>query len=138
MTQVRTILTLVAIVLTALLLFQVFKYAMTPKDERSGRDPLTLLAALAVLNWLAFSLVESLAGGNALSGKIVGDQYFIANHARYRPVSFGFWLYSLTHAWVTILSCSAAAMGQFFGIVSGRLDIRRAADKRPPRERGTV
>jgi len=62
------------------------------------------LMAIAFLNFAIFWIVAVSIGGDAVNGKIEGNQYYVASHGRYTEVSSGVWKYSEIHAksiWVT-------------------------------------
>jgi hypothetical protein len=138
MNSVRSILMIAAVLTTGLTVFQVFLHFSRKKAEKSSPGRFATFAALTVLNFTVFWWVSVLSGGDALNGKIVGDQYFLANHGRYTQVSVSFWLYSLTHTWVTILSFAALLGWLIVGAIFGRIELPGNDDELHPRGRGTV
>ena len=114
-------------------LFLVFRRAIHQERVTWGR--FETCAALATLNLVAFFFVALVAGGDAWNGKVVGEQYYLGDHGHYTPVSFGFWVYSLLHALVTIPFFLAMFIAQFVRWVSPR---GRDKDDLQTRGRGTV
>lgn len=137
MSSLRSFVLATAILTIALTLFQGFWYLTKARPARTRPDLFGTFKVLTILNFLACWLVAGLSGGDALNGKIVGDQYFLGGHGRYTSVSFSFWLFSLIHTWATILSFLAVFVGQFFRIF-GRIDKVSDRDKLHSRGRGTV
>jgi hypothetical protein len=95
-------------------------------------------AAIVLLNFVVFWWVGVLYGGDALSGKVVGDHWFLGEHGRYTEVSRAFWAYSYTHAVLTILSFAALFVSWAIGIVTGRVEPPSDGGDLHPRGRGNV
>ena len=138
MTKLRTILLVGAILTSALSVFRIIQYFTRRKTGNVAPNSFGTFAAFVALNFCVFWWVATLSGGDALNGKIVGNEYFLADHGRYTSVSFGFWLYSLTHTWVTILSFLALFLWLIIGSLTGRVAMPTDGDDLHPRGRGTV
>jgi len=109
-------------------------------SARKGRDLFAWFAALTIFNFVAFWWIAVLSGGDALNGKITGDQYFLGEHGRYTPVSHYFWLYSFSHASATLLSFAVMFVGMFMRLFNGKGNwyFRKKDEDLHPRGRGTV
>ena len=113
------------------------------RSRRARRpDPPTDLyrtaLALTLLNFVAFAVVTSFFGGDALNGKIVAGQYFVGSKGTFTAVDRGYWIYSLIHAVVSLLSLVAVMVWGFVGLLTGRIDFFPGDDDRSHRGRGTI
>jgi hypothetical protein len=138
MANLRTLLLVAAVITTVYTGYQVLGMFKGKKANNARLGTFAKFSALVLLNFSVFWWVVVLAGGDALNGKVVGEQYFLGGHGQYTPVGFGFWLCSLTHAWLTIASFATLFVWLVIGAVSGKLDLRRDGDELHPRGRGTV
>ena len=131
----QTIWMVSALLATGLLVFQALWYL---GDKRGRRRRWSVFAAIVLLNFVAFWWVGALSGGDALSGKVVGDQCFLGSHGRYTQVSRVFWTYSYAHAVLTILSFASLFVSWAIGIVTGRVEPPGDGEGLHPRGRGNV
>lgn len=53
---------------------------------------------MGILNFLAFAIIASRLGGDALNGKSVDGRYFLSNHGKTIEVSEAVFNYSRIHA----------------------------------------
>ena len=53
---------------------------------------------IAIVNFLAFVIVGSFLGGDALNGHQEGGRYFLANHGKLTETSRAVFIYSKIHA----------------------------------------
>lgn len=60
--------------------------------------PCTLVFALAVMNFVAFFVIATRLGGDALNGNVVDGHYFLGSHGHLTEVSAGRCAFSLWHA----------------------------------------
>jgi hypothetical protein len=78
-------------------------------SRRERLHVITFFSALAVflgalLNFTVFCLVGMAIGGTAVTGKVEGGRYYVANHGRLTEVSREVWVYSDRHTrstWIT-------------------------------------
>ena len=56
------------------------------------------VAAVAIVNFIAFVIIAILIGGDAVNGRIDSGHYFVANHGRLTEVSASVFTYSRWHA----------------------------------------
>ena len=57
-----------------------------------------IIGAIGVLNFLAFAIIATCLGGDALNGKAVDGRYFLSNHGKSTEVSEAVFTYSRIHA----------------------------------------
>jgi hypothetical protein len=62
-----------------------------------GQQLCSVLIGLCVMNFIAFYIVSSLIGGDAINGKIEYGQYFLGEHGRFTQVSQAIFAYSRWH-----------------------------------------
>jgi hypothetical protein len=58
---------------------------------------LLVICVLGVFNFIVFSIVAIVIGGDAVNGKIVGGHFYLANHGKLTEVSEAVFTYSLWH-----------------------------------------
>src|SRR5436190_12067325 len=69
---------------------------------------------LAVVNFLAFMLISSYLGGEALTGKIEDGHYFLRYRSRYTEVSATIFAYTRLHALSLFVTFPLAIVAAFF------------------------
>ena len=57
----------------------------------------TMLFALAIVNFIAFSTTSSRLGGSAMNGYAADGHYFVGSHGAYTEVSAETWQRNLLH-----------------------------------------
>jgi len=62
-----------------------------------------ILFALAILNMLAFAVITSVIGGDAISGKIEDGRYYVSNRGKYTEVSQSVYTFSRIHIYSVVL-----------------------------------
>ncbi len=58
---------------------------------------LRVVAVLGILNFVAFFIVSSLLGGDAMNGKVEAGRYFVSSHGRLTEVTADVFTFSLWH-----------------------------------------
>lgn len=91
---------------------------------------------IAVLNFLAFMIVDFCIGGDAFNGKIEGGRYFVADHGRFTEVSPRIWYYSRSHA-ISIFITHPLGILLGGGLIAYS-DRKKQADARKLNERFTL
>jgi hypothetical protein len=56
------------------------------------------IVAIGAINFIAFAIIASHLGGDALNGKVEYGHYYLMEHGRYTEVSRNVWIYSRIHA----------------------------------------
>ncbi|MCJ2184153.1 hypothetical protein MTR62_15850 [Novosphingobium sp. 1949] len=69
---------------------------------------LKALIRIAIANFAAFLVIDTVIGGDALSGRIANGVYFLGNHGHFTPVSHALYLYSAIHAYSALGGLVAA------------------------------
>src|SRR5205085_10110442 len=93
---------------------------------RQRLPAITVFLALAVFvgglaNFAAFFTVSVAIGGDAVSGRVEGDRYYVSSHGRLTEVSPEVWEYSNGHAAITWATSLLAALALALLVLSGRL-----------------
>jgi len=72
----------------------------------------TVLFFIAWINFVVFWVVAVSIGGDAISGKVEGNRYYLSNHGKLTEVSHRVWNYARAH---TISTFIALPIGAFVG-----------------------
>jgi hypothetical protein len=68
---------------------------------QTGKNTWYLLAIILILNFVLWSFVHAFIGGNAVSGRHIGDQYFVKGRKGEKAISKQIYYYSLFHTYFT-------------------------------------
>ena len=71
------------------------------------------IAALFILNWVAFVAVALWLGGSALTGKVEGGQLFVGQHGHYVQVTRSTYEFSRWHAYAFLAANPALLIALF-------------------------
>jgi hypothetical protein len=83
---------------------------------------LPLIAALCLLNFVAFLAIASGIGGDALNGKIVDGHFYLGSHGKFTEVTQAVFDYSRWHARSLFV---AHPLGMLLLFITGREFMRR-------------
>jgi hypothetical protein len=89
---------------------------------------LKVICFSALINAGLFILVAVCIGGDALSGKVAGGRYYLANHGSLTEVSYPVFVYSKIHAFSVFIMLPVAVFARFLW---WGLDRRAKAQKAP-------
>ena len=74
-----------------------------------------LAVAIAVINFVAFGIGETIIGGVADLSRSGAGHYFVANHEKFHEVSFPIFIYSTIHACsVVVTHVTGIYAGRFY------------------------
>lgn len=63
-----------------------------------------VLIPITLLNFIAFLIMTSYLGGDAVNGKVVSGHYYVGSHGHYSEVGLGTFLYSKIHTYATFMT----------------------------------
>jgi hypothetical protein len=78
------------------------------------------VAAICIVNWMAWGVISIFIGGTAWHGKVEGGKYFFLNHSHYVQVSPSVFEYSRIHGYFAF-----AGLGLFFVVAVTKLLVER-------------
>ena len=69
---------------------------------------------MALVNFATYMVAAAYLGGDAISGKVDGNHFYLASHGRYTEVSEAVFAYSKIHARSVWVTHSIAILGGLF------------------------
>jgi hypothetical protein len=94
----------------------------------------TVLFSLGWVNFLAFAVISIAIGGEACSGRVVGERYYVASHGKYTEVSRAVWSFSWYHGYSNFVTGPLAVLGLAFLALKQKTIFQPPANPQPPAE----